>query len=145
MSVVQASIYRLSSTSIIRGIAKLLEAIINKGFKAQVLCLDKFSMYKLDAALWTYSSLAFLPHATEEDEFLLQQKILLSTTLENLNDATVLLSNHTVPKSIQNYQRFVSIYEEMENESLIIQQIESLKKLNIPFTVFEENSGSWKK
>ncbi|WHQ46950.1 MAG: DNA polymerase III subunit chi [Candidatus Midichloria sp.] len=142
---VQVYIYKLSATPLVRGIAKLLETIIQKNFRVHVLCENKSEMYELDNNLWTYSALAFLPHATEEDTFLDQQKILLTTQINNLNNANVLLANYVVPELINNYERFVSIYDASTDETLIREQIKNLTALNIPITIFEEERGAWKR
>ena len=142
---VKAYIYILSATPFIKGIAKILETIIQKGFIVQFLCENKAKMTQLDNDLWTYSSLAFLPHATEEDnQYLEQQKILLTMRLENLNNANVLVANHLVPDSIVKYERFVSIYDANSNNSLIQEKINKLKELNIPISIFEEIGKTWK-
>ncbi|MDJ1257200.1 MAG: DNA polymerase III subunit chi [Candidatus Midichloria sp.] len=142
---IQASIYQLSATPIVRGTAKLLETIIQKNFRVHILCKNKSEMHKLDNDLWTYSVLAFLPHATEEDTFLDQQKILLTTQTSNLNNANVLLANYVVPELVDNYERFVSIYDTSTDEELIQEQVKNLAALNIPVTIFEEERGSWKR
>lgn len=141
----QASIYKLSATPIVRGTAKLLEIIIQKNFRVHILCKNKSEMYKLDNDLWIYSVLAFLPHATEEDTFLDRQKILLTTQTSNLNNANVLLANDTVPELVDNYERFVSIYDTSTDEVLIQEQVKNLAALNIPVTIFEEERSSWKR
>ena len=141
---VQGYVYILSATPFIKGVAKILEAIIQKGFSVQFFCENKEKMKQFDTSLWTYSSLAFLPHATEDDQYLEQQKILLTTKLDNLNNATVLVALHTIPDSVQQYQRFVSIFDTSSSNNSIQERINALKALNIPVSVFEEIGKTWK-
>ena len=140
----QAYVYILSATPLIKGIAKILETIIQKDFTIHFICENKAAMKQLDLSLWTYSSLAFLPHATEEDQYLEQQKILLTTKIDNLNKANVLVTTHLTPESINQYERFVSIYDANTSNSLIQEKINKLKALNIPVSVFEEIGKTWK-
>ena len=58
---------------------KIILKILEDGVRGYILCKNKEEMKQLDALLWTFSQLSFLPHATEEDNYQKTQKLLIVT------------------------------------------------------------------
>ena len=66
----------------------------------------------LDKLLWTYSKKHFIPHATINDPRPIDQAILITTKLKNLNNAKIILfinpSKQIILESISKYSGIVS-------------------------------------
>ena len=85
--------YELTSTSMEKTLPKLLEKIYDTNQKAVVLIDSEERLETINASLWTYSTLAFLPHGCAKDSNSTsdRQPIWLTTKIENPNHAEVLL------------------------------------------------------
>jgi DNA polymerase-3 subunit chi len=138
----QVSVYKLSNTNFIKGLGSLLDTILKKGHRVHILCSDKEEMGTLDHSLWTYASLSFLPHGSEDDTMREKQKIYLSVSEVNYNKANILFSKHIIPETIEKYDRYISMYDASESDLLDI-QIKRLKDKQITYTLFEETKEGW--
>lgn len=87
------SFYAVRNTSIEKTLPKLVEKIYDAGFHIHILCDSDEQLKTLDASLWTFSSMAFLPHGTPYDPVHMHHEnpIWLSTTLDLKNKPDVLI------------------------------------------------------
>ena len=139
----QVSVYKLNNTPFIKGLASLLETILKKGHKVHIICANKEEMEMLDQNLWTYSSLSFLPHGTEDDPEPDKQKIYISCSPENKNGADILAIRHDLPAELEEYDRLISMFDSIDDEELFEEQIERLENEDISYSLFEEDDDGW--
>ncbi len=87
----EISFYHLTITPIEKATPTLLDKAYEGGLRALLLCGTE-DKKKFDDALWTFHPRKFLPHGTDDDEKIAAKKqpILISDSLESLNDSTVL-------------------------------------------------------
>jgi len=89
---IDVTFYALSFSTLGKALPKLLEKIYESGRRAVVLFGGEEQMEAVNTTLWTYSTMAFLPHASKNNNLeASRQPIWLTTTLENPNQAEVLL------------------------------------------------------
>lgn len=75
-------------------IIKLLQQLIGKGHRIIIHCQNEQSLLQLDAALWSYEQLSFIPHATLADEEVVRQNTPINLLLDPINNvqADILLT-----------------------------------------------------
>lgn len=84
------SLYQTSSDRLHLILPALLQKVIQLNLRVLILSSDIARMHMLDKSLWTFSSNAFIPHGTIDDPHPEKQPVLLTTTLHNSNNASVL-------------------------------------------------------
>ena len=139
----QVSIYQLNHTPFIKGLASLLETILKKGHKIHIICASKEELEMLDQNLWTHSSLSFLPHGTEYDPEPAKQKIYISCSHDNKNEADIIVMKHNMPENLEEYDRLISMFDSVDDEELFENQIARLKNKEINYNLFEESENGW--
>jgi DNA polymerase-3 subunit chi len=84
--------YHLERTTLEQAAAPLLQKCLEAGWRVLAVSPSPERRAALDAALWTYDDNSFLPHGQAEAPGLdtSRQPILLSETVDNLNDAKAL-------------------------------------------------------
>jgi DNA polymerase-3 subunit chi len=97
-------LYGLTITPLEKTLPKLLEKIYESKKRCLVLVDSLERLQLLNVTLWTYSSGAFLPHLSEQDDPLLQevQPILLSTTETRVNNPAIVVLTSLKKLSDQN-------------------------------------------
>ncbi|RZI46667.1 DNA polymerase III subunit chi [Candidatus Finniella inopinata] len=114
--------YQLTATSMEKTLPKLLEKAYDAGQRAVVLVDSEERLAVLNASLWTYSTLAFLPHGCEKDSAgnADRQPIWLTTRFENPNQADVLVitSGETVTRDDLGFQKCLDIFDGNNQDTL---------------------------
>jgi DNA polymerase III subunit chi len=87
----QINFYRLEKTSCEKFLPKLLEKIYGQKQRTVLLAENKEKIDHLNHLLWTYTPISFLPHASAQDGNATEQPIWLTDTLENPNNAQILV------------------------------------------------------
>lgn len=104
--------YHLETRPLDAVLPVLLEKSLERGWKAAVEVGSAERLEMLDAALWTYSDDAFLPHGVatgSEDDAL--QPVILTGGPENPNGAQVrFYVDRATPSAGQNYERLVYMF-----------------------------------
>ncbi len=127
---------------------RLLEKVLQTGARA-VVVVPSAHVEILDAQLWTYTPLGFLPHGRRGTGMPEDQPIWLTDTIENPNNATVLvLYNVPVTGGLEHgFERCLDIVE-MDNPA---SQARAQERNNVyetyqcPLTIWaDESNGSWK-
>lgn len=137
-------IYKPSIVPSQKILPKLLESIISKGNNVHVLCENEEQMKKMDDYLWTYEQLSFLPHATEADEILDKQPIVLSTKEEVHNNASVaVVFNNMLPQTCNKFSKIIYIADESFKNLEAIKQ--NAANENIKITYFVQTEKGWDK
>ncbi len=116
--------YQLMSTSMEKTLPKLLEKAYEASERAAVLLDTQERLETLNSSLWTYSTLAFLPHGCEKDSAISanRQPIWLTTHLENPNQATILVvttGEKIIPKDL-GFQKYLDLFD--GNNEINLQQ-----------------------
>lgn len=141
----RSNLYRLSTTTFPKAFPRLIETIVRKGHKIKILCNVLEEMQYFDNILWTFSSLAFIPHGTALDPDPDKQPVLLTLDHEtNLNNADVLFCNFkTDIASHLNIKVIASMLPETEENEAINQHVQFLRQVSTSVTIFKEQNGSW--
>jgi DNA polymerase-3 subunit chi len=104
--------YHLTRTPLERALPKLLERVLASGMRAVVLAGSPERVEALDAALWTYEQLSFLPHGSARDGDAEYQPIWLTTEDENPNGAKVLvLTDGAASFHVADYARCLDMFD----------------------------------
>lgn len=109
----QVTFYELIATSLEKTLPKILEKVYESGFKAVVRIENEERLKSIDSAMWTYTTLGFLPHGSNADpkEFHKHQPIWLTTSTDNPIDATVLVITTQEYATDNTYERILDIYD----------------------------------
>ena len=75
----------------LQAMPKLLEKLYHDGVNCLIYSNNTALLQQINDYLWSYSDVSFLPHGMWDDNFAASQPILLSTSLNNINQATSLL------------------------------------------------------
>ena len=109
---VQIQFYHLTATPLDRALPKLLEKVLSSGFRVLVVAGSDEQVDHLNHVLWTYDPGSFLPHGSMKDGHPEQQPILLSTHIEAVNDAKVLLvTNGTTHEKTDGFERILDMFD----------------------------------
>ncbi len=111
----QVTFYELIATSCEKTLPRILEKVYESGLKAVVRTTSE-RLKAIDAAMWTYTTMGFLPHGSMRDpsEFLTHQPIWLTAAEDNPIDATVLVMTTQVYATDAHgdaFERLVDIYD----------------------------------
>lgn len=145
----EISVYQLTTTTVDKALPKLLEKIYEQGKRCHIITNSEEQCRVLNASLWTYSTLAFLPHGCIFDADLnpKDQPIWLSTTADIQNDAVIMISlQPEFNKSYEAMERMVYLYDIYADTKPAFDTL--LKHLNDSqvVTVWQQQpDGAWKK
>jgi DNA polymerase-3 subunit chi len=110
----EVSLYHLTTHPLEKILPRILEKVYDGGLRALVVTDTTDHMQALNAALWTYSSGAFLPHGADGNKSVdpADNPIWISVEPNNKNNATVLvLTNGRNVDDLSNYARCVDIFD----------------------------------
>lgn len=138
------SFYELINTTVESTLPKLVQKIYDAQLNCHILCDSQERLETLNATLWTFSSLAFLPHGTEKDpqETHAENPIWLSLTLEKVNNPKVLILLKPECMTDDTFEKRIYFYD--QNEQNIASQFNALKK-QLPQAILwqQKLDGSW--
>jgi DNA polymerase-3 subunit chi len=140
--------YALNKTPIGKAVPKLLEKIIAAQNRVLIYTDTEERADLYDTALWTYTTMGFLPHGTQKDPYPEEQPILLSTSTNPLNNANILLSLHRPFREFQNFHKVIYFFDGSNNleVEMIRKEVEYCKNENIKSTYWRElYTGGWEK
>lgn len=112
----QVSFYQLMLTPIEKVAPRIVDKIYASNLRALIWVENDERLAQLNTSLWTYSTLAFVPHGCrlDSEETKEQQPIWLSTTLENPNQSSVcVVTNGQIVKNPESlgFDRIVDIFD----------------------------------
>ncbi|HYH20071.1 MAG TPA: DNA polymerase III subunit chi [Azospirillum sp.] len=88
----EARFYHLQRRTLEQALPKILEKVLERGWRAVVLAGSRERVDSLNQHLWTYDPASFLPHGAKRDGFAADQPIWLTDEDEAPNGATVLVT-----------------------------------------------------
>ncbi len=111
--------YHLLTTPLERALPKLLEKAVAGGFKTLLVADSEEYIDHLNEVLWTYDPSSFLPHGSTKEPNPQAQPILLSSSLEPLNEAKLLVVvNGAVPDPSAPFERIIDIFDGNNQQAL---------------------------
>ena len=140
------SFYELVNTSVEKTLPKLVQTIYDAKLNCHILCDTQERLDALNSTLWTFASLAFLPHGTEQDpkETHAENPIWLSLTLDTVNEPKVLISLKPEVVIDGAFEKMIYFYD--QNEQDIANRFNALKKEAPQAVTFQQKlDGSWQK
>lgn len=104
--------YHLERTALDQVLPELLERTLARGWRALVRTSSKDRVDHLDGWLWSYREDSFLPHGPTDEPQAARQPILLTTGLDNPNDAHALfLIDGAEVGSLEAYARCILLFD----------------------------------
>jgi DNA polymerase-3 subunit chi len=112
--------YQLQRQPVEKVLPLLIEKSLERGWRVAVQSSSDERVEALDAHLWTYREDSFLPHGTMRDSAAAEQPVLLTTTSDNPNGATVrfLIDGSPIPDDPQTYSRLVLLFDGEDPDAL---------------------------
>jgi DNA polymerase III subunit chi len=145
----EVGFYHLTRTPLDRALPKLLERVLASGMRAVVMTGSAERVAAIDAALWTYEQLSFLPHGSARDGEAEFQPIWLTTDDENPNGAQVLvLTDGAVSEHVGDYARCLDMFDGRDPEAVNAARgrWKQFKDAGHALAYWQQNeAGSWEK
>lgn len=111
--------YHLERSSLDQVLPDLLEKTLKRDWKALVRAPDPRRVEHLDGWLWSYREDSFLPHGTDAEPFPEHQPVLLTTGMDNINEAEALfLIDGAEPGDIASFQRCIVLFDGRDEAAL---------------------------
>lgn len=111
--------YHLERTALDQALPELLQKTLQKGWRALVRFADQGRAETIDTRLWTWRDDAFLPHGLSTEPMAERQPILLTTELENANDAQALfVLDGAEVGSLDPYERCILLFDGADPQAL---------------------------
>ena len=112
--------YHLQRQPLDAVLPQLLERSLQRGWRVVVQAVTAERVAALDDHLWTYADESFLPHATDREQGIGDEPIVLTTTDANPNAATVrfLVEGAPVPATFTDYRRLVLMFDGHDDVAL---------------------------
>lgn len=149
----QVTFYELIATSLEKTLPKILEKVYEGGLKAVVRTTSE-RLKAINSAMWTYTTMGFLPHGSASDpaEFIPHQPIWLTAANDNPINATVLVITNEVyatDSAIGSvFERLVDIYDGNDQSSVQTakERMTSYKAAGNEVVLWKQNlKGAWEK
>lgn len=142
--------YHLGSRPLDTVLPLLLEKTIDRGWKALVRTGLAERVQALDEILWTYSEESFLPHATDGEDNLADEAIVITAGDANINAAECcfLLDGASFPADPSRFQRIVLMFDDADEElkQSARAQWKTIKAAGLDASYWQQNdSGRWEK
>lgn len=142
--------YALYSTPVDKAIPTLLQKIYDSSLKVHILCQDDEQLQTLDDSIWTFTPLAFLPHASvlTSTHFPNKNPIWLSMDTTFINSPDIMIS--TVPiflEKLENIKKIIFFYDmnfDSKNQFENMQKSYIQKKYNVILWI-QNAKGGWDK
>lgn len=142
--------YHLTSKPLEKTLPQLLEKTIDRGWKALVCTSLPERVQWLDTALWTYSEESFLPHATDAENNLDDEAIVITASATNHNKAECcfLIDGAPFPDDPSQFQRIVLLFDNLDEEvkNRARAMWNPVKAMGLDATYWQQNdNGRWEK
>lgn len=142
--------YHLERTTLEQAVGPLLEKCLERGWRVLAISGRPERRAALDEALWTYADGSFLPHGRVEAEGLepADQPVLISDTINNLNDAAacLLMDGVDLPTDAP-FERCMVMFDggDAATRNLARQQFRTAKEAGQTVRYFQQTGrGGWK-
>lgn len=119
MTVADILFYHLTESRLENALPPLVEKSLARGWRVVLQFGTEEARDLLDQHLWTWREQSFLPHGVDGSEFDARQPVLLTTSSENANGATVrFLAGGADLEDLAGYERVVVMFDGHDNEQL---------------------------
>lgn len=145
MTTQEIRFYELSRIAPNQAIPQLLYKIYDS-LQQNILLLvnNQEEILSYDKLLWTFSSNKFLPHGIEKDGEDHYAPLLITDKEENLNQASIIVTNH-LPSDIfiQTFNKQLIIFPE-ENKDTFLTKLNSLRESSCKVSYWKQDAtGKW--
>lgn len=111
--------YHLTESALEEALPPLVEKSLERGWRVAIQTGGEERRDALDARLWTYRDDSFLPHGTDREPHADRQPVLLTTTDDNPNEASIrFLVDGAAPGALDGYARAVFLFDGHDTEQL---------------------------
>ena len=145
----EVGFYHLTRTPLERALPKLLERVLAGGMRAVVIAGSPERVEALNAALWTYEQLSFLPHGSANDGAAEDQPVWLTTEDENPNGASVLVLTDGVASSqVGEFARCLDMFDGRDADAVAAarERWKAMKAAGHALADWQQNeAGGWEK
>ncbi|RRD25785.1 DNA polymerase III subunit chi [Brucellaceae bacterium VT-16-1752] len=113
--------YHLTESTLDEALPGLVERSLGRGWRVTVQTVSEERRDALDNLLWTFSDTSFVAHGTDAEPNPELQPVLLTTTENNANGATVrFLVEGAGLEQVGNYERLVVMFDGHDQDQLDI-------------------------
>lgn len=141
--------YHLTKTPLERALPKLLEKALAGGMRAVVIAGSEERVEALDAALWTYEQLSFLPHGSARDGEPEEQPVWLTTQDENPNGSSLLvLTDGAQSSQLGTFARCLDMFDGRDPDAVAAARTRwrAFKEAGHTLAYWQQNeAGGWVK
>ncbi|MDP4725022.1 MAG: DNA polymerase III subunit chi [Alphaproteobacteria bacterium] len=151
----QVSFYQLMLTPLEKVVPRIVDKIYASNLRALIWVENDEQLTLLNTSLWTYSTLAFVPHGCrlDSEETKDQQPIWLSTTLENPNRSTVCVAaNGQIVKNPESFgfDRIADIFdatitETRDGAASFAERLNFYNSKNATITQWQQTKEGWQR
>lgn len=108
----EVNFYHLTTTTWDKALPKLMEKVYSTGKRALILASDSAKVEEINKLLWTYGSLKFIPHGSENDGYKEEQPIFITHKEENPNKSEILVVLDSIePKNLNGFDRILDMFD----------------------------------
>jgi DNA polymerase-3 subunit chi len=146
--VISVQFYHLTTTPLERALPKLLERALAGGYRACLVAESDERVEQLNQMLWTYDPASFLPHGSDKDEQPEEQPILISTGIEPVNPANLLVVTDGRSVKDSKFERILDIFDGNDAQATVAARARwaEYKDIGHELTYFSQNEhGGWQK
>lgn len=141
--------YHLERSGLDQALPVLLEKTLQRGWKALVRTTDRDRLDHLDGHLWTYRDDSFLPHGVEGEALAPKEPVLLTTAMDNTNQAQALFLLDQAPAgALDGFERCIMLFDGGNTDAVAHArgQWKALKADGHPVSYWKEKGeGGWEK
>jgi DNA polymerase-3 subunit chi len=141
--------YHLQRQPLEHVLPTLLERSLARGWRVVVEAGSEERVEALDAHLWTYAEVSFLPHGSAKDGDLDRQPIALVTGSSNPNAAAVrFFVDGALPDEVEGYDRVVLLFDGNDEDAVEAARVrwKALKAAGHDLTYWQQSDeGRWEK
>ena len=143
----EVKFYQFLHVSFYHGMISLLQKIIDQKYRVLILVHGN-DLQHYDDKLWSSTSISFLPHATERDDLLDMQPIILATEIADYSDMDILvnLTNLSLQDMKQCFQFIIELFDGNNIQHLQIARRKWMeyKQSDMLLTYWKQDSmGKW--
>ncbi|AWK89012.1 DNA polymerase III subunit chi [Azospirillum thermophilum] len=141
--------YHLQRRTLEQALPKILEKVVERGWRAVVLAASPERVDALNQHLWTYDPASFLPHGAARDGFADKQPIWLTAEDENPNGAGVLVQvDGVMSERAATYDLVCDIFDGNDEEAVLAarDRWKAFKAAGHALTYWQQTDrGGWEK
>lgn len=140
--------YHLTTTPLERALPKLLERALSGGYRVCLVAQSDERVEQLNKLLWTYDPVSFLPHGSDKDEQPENQPILISTGIEPVNSANLLVVTDGRSVDQPKFERILDVFDGNDPQATVAARARwtEYKNAGYELTYFSQNvQGGWQK